>query len=192
MEPVGHRLVFDELPATLRRCLEDRVGAEVVGAENRRGGYSPSVAARYALSDGRVVFVKAVSPDQNPDSPDILRREAAISAVLPPAAPAPRILDVIDDGFWILAVYEFVAGDLPRLPWSGQDLAQVLDATWSLSEIAPPGTLPTAVERYGSILNGWRNLAADPRPPRSLDCWSTRHLERLAEMEPAWEEAASG
>jgi hypothetical protein len=70
-------------------------------------------------ADGRRVFVKAVSADQNPESPEMLRREAAVAAVLPDGVPAPGLLGFLDDGHWVAGVYEHVGGRLPRLPCSG-------------------------------------------------------------------------
>lgn len=192
MQEIGHRLVFEELPRAVRRDLEAALGSGVVEAVNRRGGFSPSLAARCQLVDGRVVFVKGVSPAQNPESPDILRREARVSAALPATAPAPRLLHVLDDGNWILTVYEYVEGNLPGAPWSPAELDLVLGATWALATVDPPRSLPTVTERYGPVLTGWRSLAADSGLDGVLDDWSARHLDRLADHEPAWEEAVSG
>lgn len=192
MEPlVSHRLVFEDLPEEVRRGLEAELGSTVIDSANRRGGYSPSLAARCRLADGRVVFVKAVSPEQNPDSPEILRREAKVSAVLPEAAPAPKLLHVIDDGHWVVTVYEYVEGTLPSLPWSQSELAEVLEATFALAYIPAPTALPSVVERYGAMLTGWRTLAGEPGLD-GLDPWARRHLDRLAELEPGWEEVVSG
>lgn len=192
MEPrASHRLVFEELPEEIRRALEDELGSTVVDSANRRGGYSPSLAARCGLADGRVVFVKAVSPEQNPDSPDILRREAVVSAQLPEVAPAPRLLHVVDDGTWIVTVYEYVEGALPSLPWSHSGLAEVLEATFALAQIPAPDSLPSVAERYGGMLTGWRTLAGESGLD-GLDPWARRHLHRLAELEAGWEAAVSG
>ena len=103
----------------------------MVEATNRQGGYSPCLAARCRLADGRAVFVKAVSPDQNPESPGILRREATVSAH--PGhhqCPRPLLLHVLDDGHWIVSVYENIEGSLPTIPWSPPQLGRVLEATW--------------------------------------------------------------
>lgn len=192
MEPSRHRLAFEELPEEVRHRLETALGSRVVTATTRPGGYSPSLAARLDLADRRTVFAKAASPAQNPDAPDFLRREAAVSAALPDSAPAPRLLHLLDDGGWVVMVYEHVDGSLPHIPWDPDELAQVLDATWRLAEVAAPPSLPTALERYRSLLDGWRNLARDPPPAGLLDEWCLRHLDRLAGAEPAWEEALSG
>lgn len=192
VEPSRHRLAFEDLPEEVRHRLEGALGSPVVGATSRPGGYSPSLAARLDLADGRSVFAKAVSPAQNADAPDFLRREAKVAAALPESAPAPRLLHLLDDGTWVVMVYEHVDGALPRVPWDRADLERVLDATWRLAEVPAPSSLPTIVERYRPLLDGWRNLARDPPPAGVLDDWSLRHLDRLAGAEPAWEEAVSG
>ena len=65
------------------------VGARVVGTQSGAGGYSPSFASRCDLDDGRRVFVKAVSPAQNPESPDMLRSEIDVTRRLPSSVAAP-------------------------------------------------------------------------------------------------------
>ena len=53
-------------------------GGEVVEAVSQTGGFSPGPAVRLRTSAGRRAFVKAVSAETNPDSPDMHRREAAL------------------------------------------------------------------------------------------------------------------
>lgn len=192
MHDTAVRLTWDELPPSVRRGIEEAVGGRVVEASSRRGGYSPSLAASCRLDVGRQVFVKAVSPEQNPEAPDILRREVAVTAALPEDAPAPRLLHALDDGCWVVGVFEHVAGTLPALPWRRAELGRVLDATRDLAEVAPPPALATIEERYGPILNGWRNLAAAAGIDGVLDDWSARHLDRLASLEPEWVHAVTG
>ena len=98
----------------MRAEIERRARQPVVEAVGQRGGYGPSLAARCGLADGRRVFIKAVSPAQNPDSPVMMRREARIAACLPPDAPAPALLHTLDDGEWITLVFEEVDGRLPH------------------------------------------------------------------------------
>jgi hypothetical protein len=186
------RITWEEIPPSVRGVAEGRLGSKVVRASNRRGGYSPSLAASCLLADGRSVFVKAVSSDQNPVAPEFLRREARVVASLPSSAPAPRLLDVIDDGHWIVMVFEHATGSLPAMPWQPDQLQLVLDATWALADVPAPPSLPSIEDRYATMLNGWRNLAADTALDGALDEWSARHLDRLAELEPSWVEAFTG
>jgi hypothetical protein len=187
-----HRLVFDELPLHVRRALEAQLGSPVVDAANRDGGYSPSLASACRLADGRRVFVKAVSPSQNPDTPRMLRNEARVTAALPPTAPAPALLHVLDDGEWVVAVYRYVDGRLPVLPWSDAELSEVLEATWALSDVGVPARLPGVAEMHGESFVGWRNLVADPPLDGLPGGWSAAEVSRLAAMEPAWEDAVAG
>lgn len=186
------RIAWEELPPPVRRAVEDLVGAEIVTAANQRGGYSPSMAAACKLATGGMIFVKAVSPDQNLEATEILRREALVTAALPDTVPAPRLLHLLDDGHWVVAVYEHVEGRLPHMPWSARQLGLVLGATWMLARIEPPPWLPTIEERYGPMLDGWRNLAAGGALDGVLDDWSARHVDRLASIEPQWVEATIG
>src|SRR5437764_14457474 len=110
MTDPGHLLQWAEVPAHVRADIEQALGSAVVEAVGQRGGYGPSLAARCGLADGRRVFIKAVSPGQNPDSPAMMRREAYIAGCLPPGAPAPALLHTLDDGYRIAPVFEEVAG----------------------------------------------------------------------------------
>src|SRR5580698_1371762 len=97
----GKRLPWTDIPAQLRAEVERQLGAPVVEAVTQRGGFSPGVAARLLLADGRRAFVKAVG-DLNPDSPRIHRAEARIAAALPASAPAPRLLGFLDADGWVV------------------------------------------------------------------------------------------
>ena len=161
MNAPGHRLQWPDVPERVRAEIERALGARVVEAIGQHGGYGPSLAARCRLADGRRVFVKAVSPAQNPDTPVMMRREARIAASLPVDAPAPALLHEVDDGEWISLVFEEVDGRLPATPWDEAELDLVVDATRRLGELVPIGPLPTVAQHYGDMFTGWRVLAAD-------------------------------
>src|SRR5262249_20901056 len=78
----GVRLQWDEVPEAVRRAFEDWAGSPVVSAVSQPSGFSPGVAARVRLADGRGVFVKAIGPKPNPDSPTFHRMEARIASAL--------------------------------------------------------------------------------------------------------------
>ena len=187
MNASGHRLQWPELPEALRAEIEGALGSAVVEAVGQRGGYGPSLAARCGLADGRRVFIKAVSPAQNPDTPEMMRREAHIATCLPADAPAPALLHTFDDGEWIALVFEEVAGELPRSPWIPDELDAVLDATRRLGELAPTGPLRTVAEHYGAMFTGWRLLAAEDGDT-PMDPWCRAHLDELAAVEARWEQ----
>ena len=191
MNAPSHRLQWAELPEHVRGEINGLLGSEVVEVVGQRGGYGPSLAARCGLADGRRVFIKAVSPTQNPDSPDITRREAHIAGCLPAAAPAPALLHTFDDGEWIALVFEEVAGRCPETPWDPEELDRVVRATYQLGELAPSAPLETVAEHYGSKFAGWRTLASEA-PHAVTDQWCVEHLDALAAEEARWEAVTIG
>lgn len=170
----------------------------MVGAATQPGGFSPGLAARLLLADGRRVFVKAVSGRINPHSPGMHRREARIAAALPPSVPTPRFLDSYDDGDWIALIFEDIEGTMPRTPWHQPELDRVLVAVGELTSRLTPS--PVAVESVGELMPdvfaGWQGLAASVGSGqddlRDIDPWAQRHLAELASLEATSPAAAAG
>jgi aminoglycoside phosphotransferase (APT) family kinase protein len=189
----SHRLRWSDLPRTVRADVEALLGASVVSTRSGVGGYSPSFASRCDLADGRRVFVKAVSSEQNPDSPEMLRREMEVTRRLPESVPAPRLLHSMDDGNWVVGVFDYVEGRLPRVPWVTDELDLVIDLVALLGsiEITPAiAELETAQARLASMFGRWKVMAADP--PRALDRWARAHLDELVRLEADWPDAVAG
>ena len=169
-----------------------------MAATTQPGGFSPGVAARLVLADGRRVFVKAVSGSINPDSPGMHRREARIAAALPASVPTPRFLDAYDDGDWIALIFEDIDGTPPRTPWQQAELDRVLNAVGELSACLTPA--PMAVEPVAKLMPnvfaGWQRLAAAVEASqddlRGVDPWAQQHLSELIALEAASADAASG
>src|SRR5690606_34755065 len=154
------------------------------------------------LADGRSVFVKAVSAEQNPHSPQLHRTEAEVLARLPARVPAPRLLWSYDDGRWVALMTEAVDGGQPRQPWQRSELDRFLRVAAQLVDLLTPAPFPTAgiAERLGPALVGWRRMAADPGTVdvvgarvgaayRSDVEWARSRLDRLAAIEATWEAA---
>ncbi|HEV3464499.1 MAG TPA: aminoglycoside phosphotransferase family protein, partial [Actinomycetota bacterium] len=194
----GWRLDWAEAPAWLRDEVERRLGARVAEAVTQPGGFSPGVAARLRLADGRRAFVKAVGPDPNPDSPDIHRGEARNMAALPRSAPAPRMLWWLDRGGWVALAFEDVDGVHPALPWRPGELRRVLAMVADMAQALTPAPagFPTIADRLRDSFVGWRRLAAAHAAGdddlAGLDPWAVRHLHRLAELEAGWPQATQG
>jgi aminoglycoside phosphotransferase (APT) family kinase protein len=188
----GARLPWVSLPSAVREAIERGMGSRVARAVTQPGGFSPGVAARLELEDGRRVFVKAVGPEPNPDSPEFHRREARVAAALPPEAPAPRFLFGHDEEGWVALVFEHVDGREPELPWRDDDLERVLAAVTDLAEALtpPPLDAPPASEALDELLHGWRTLAAEGAT--GIDPWASARLDGLAALEARWPEAARG
>jgi aminoglycoside phosphotransferase (APT) family kinase protein len=176
--------------------VEERLGGQVVEAATQPSGFSPGLAVRVRLGDGRRAFVKAVGPEPNPDSPGIHRAEARTMAVLPRSAPAPRLLWSLDRHGWVALAFEDVDGVHPALPWRPGELRRVLDMVADLAATPAPPGLPPVAERLHDTFTGWRDLAAASAAGdddlAGLDPWAVRHLRRLAGLEAGWPAGAEG
>jgi aminoglycoside phosphotransferase (APT) family kinase protein len=165
----------------------------VVAAETQPTGFSPGLAARLRLEDGRRVFLKAVHESANPDSPDIHRREARIMAALPPTAPAPRLLWSHEEGGWVALCLEDVDGRHPHEPWTEADLSLVIGALQRMAADLTPSPIDpgaTAADAFRGNINGWR--IANDRGETRLDEWSLRNLDQLDELETEAPGACAG
>ena len=145
------------------------------------------------LEDGRRFFVKAVSQEANPDTPDIHRQEARIVAALPPSAPVPRFFWTYDEAGWVALCFEDVDGRHPHEPWTEQDLSLVIAAVSKMARDLTPSPITTgetAPEAFERFINGWR--IAQERGEDRLDKWCLRNLDRLVELESLAPAAAAG
>ena len=194
----GQRVHWTAVPQRVRAAIERELGSPVVSAVTQRGGFSPGLAARLTLQDGRRRFVKATGPELNPDSPDIHRREIRISSALPATAPVSRLIGSCDEGpgGWVALIFEDIEGRQPRLPWISAELDRVLTGLSQLAYTLTPSPLSAGVARDASQLFaericGWQILAAAP-PPHGLDHWAVANLDRLARIEAHAPEAVAG
>jgi hypothetical protein len=142
----GVRLDWNQVPERVRAAFETWAGSRVASATSQVSGFSPGVAARVRLADGRGVFIKAIGPEPNPDSPEFHRREGSIVAALPPHVPVPRLLWSFDEGEggWIVLVFEEVHGRHPSEPWRDHELQRVLDGLADLFDKLTPSPLAGA------------------------------------------------
>lgn len=196
----GVRLEWSAVPARVRAALEQWAGSAVVSANSQRNGFSPGVAARLRLADGRRLFVKAIGPEPNPDSPRLHRREARIVAALPEELAVPRLRWSFDAEGWVVLAFDEARGHHPAQPWRLDELERVLKGLGSLADRLTPSPLPmseagSAGDAVARQLCGWQRLrdAAETAPDRvQLDPWSRRHLDALAELESRAPRAVAG
>ncbi|MFI7343295.1 phosphotransferase family protein [Streptomyces sp. NPDC050085] len=191
----GARTLWTALPDRVKSALADALGAPVEEAVTQPGGFSPGVAARVRLADGRRAFVKAVSAETNPHSPALHRAEAKNAAALPSDVPAPRLLAAYDDGTWVALAFEDVAGKQPEVPWNQGELTRVLDAVEELARTLTPAPLaaPRASEALARTFDGWRRLGEGDRLHHAgLDDWATRNAAALAELAAPWADFVDG
>jgi hypothetical protein len=160
----GSRLAWSDMPRGIRARIAELAGAEVVTEAPATTGFSPGYASLLELGDGTEVFVKAVSPEQNPDSPDLARAEIRALKVLPAEAPAPRLLWSHDDGSWVVIGIEAVSGHTPDHPWNPEQLRRVLEVVTSLAEAGTPApaSLPPVSAALAGLAAHARALAEAP------------------------------
>lgn len=185
----SHRLQWAALPVHIQEQIAACLGSAVADFASATGGYSPALAGVATLADGRSVFIKAASPEQNPDTPDIMRTEAHNNLQIDHRrAPAPHLLDRIDDGTWVILIFEAITGHTPGAPWNDGDLAAVLDAL-DLVRNLPSSTLPAAATVFGAIFGGWNRLRDhDPALDSGRDddankAWWQPRLDELCSLE---------
>lgn len=192
----GSRLSWTDLPREVRARIVSTAGAEVISEAAATSGFSPGFASVLELSDGTQVFCKAVSPEQNPQSPDLARAEIRVAGLLPEAVPAPALSWSFDDGTWVVLGLDVVGGRLPEDPWRPEQLTRVLGAVADLAEVGVPSPagLPSLADSVAVLATGWARLAADPsavdRAVASLGPegpWVHAHLDRLV----TWSEPAA-
>lgn len=188
------RLLWRQLPALVRSTAEAALGSTVAEEASQSGGFSPGLASRLVLADGRRVFAKAISPDRDPLAPDLFRREAQVMAAMPESVPAPALLWAYDDGHWVMLILEDVDGQMPHEPWRPDELRRVMWALAELTEYATPCPLavPSVTDDLADNFGAWRALVDQPQDQPRLDPWAADHLDLLAHLESGWADAASG
>jgi Ser/Thr protein kinase RdoA (MazF antagonist) len=137
------------------------------------------------------LFVKAIGPEPNPDSPALHRREARIVAALPENVAVPRLRWLLDEEGWVVLVFDEVTGHHPAQPWRLDELDRVLAGLAELADRMTPSplmapTVGTAADAVARQLCGWQRLRGNSQHAADrdqLDPWSRRHLDALADLE---------
>lgn len=176
----------------LRHAIEAALGEPIVSASPSHGGFSPAFAGAVIGQSDRGHFVKATGRSLNSDSPGIYAREARIAGALPEPAAAPRLQAVVEQDGWIALVFDLLDGHNPTLPWRRNDLDRVITALQDQFAVLTPSPIDVAPtsDTFAVAINGFGRLQA--LPPASLDAWSRRHLDRLADLEAHAPDASRG
>lgn len=177
---VGVRIGYAQAPERVRRWVEGHLGGDVVDVVDCVGGLSPGPAARVRSASGSAAFVKACGTDLNPTTPDLLRAEARVLAAFPEHDGLPRLLDVRDDGDWVVLLVEDLPGEPPPAPWHRADLERVGDALHGLRPVLDAvdlDDLPAARDSSPIFLTRWRELE---HRLDIVDPWWARHHDALA------------
>ncbi|MCA1834299.1 MAG: aminoglycoside phosphotransferase family protein [Actinobacteria bacterium] len=176
----------------MRRAVETRIEDHVAEDQTQPGGFSPGAATRLRTTGGKRIFLKAISVQSNPETPDMHRREAHIVAAMPPDAPVPKLLWTFEESGWVCLGFEDVDGRHPELPWKRTELDRVMASLDELARtLTPPPIIPElASEFVAREFTGWGDFARGS--DMALDDWSKRNLERLVRAEARAPSAVEG
>ena len=161
---------WSSLPVGLREAVESRLGAAVVEARSQDSGFTPGLASRLLLADGRRVFVKAASSEAAPWVVDAYRRECEVTAGLPAGVHAPRALWTLEDAPWFVAVVEDVEGWHPQRPWREDELDRVLSMLTENARLLTPLPAGLVVPQLADELATELDLVRRLDPPWRDTC----------------------
>jgi aminoglycoside phosphotransferase (APT) family kinase protein len=192
------RLEWRQVPPEVRGSIEHRIGAPVERSESQPRGFSPALASRLTVGNGKRFFVKAVAPDAESGAPGgqgLYRQEARVAALLPDDAPVPRLLDSWEEEGWVVLMFEDVDGRHPALPWDPGELGSVLEAMGTLSTGLTPSPVPVPSAQVPGGRDWWSELTRDrsrlDRIP-GLDPWIKANVDLLASTGATSRAAFSG
>ncbi len=180
------RAAWADTPQPVRAAVAKALGAEIVGHTDLHGGMSPGPAVRLRLSDGRHVFVKAVSADVRVHNHTMIRQESTILDALPTSVPAPRHLTTVEHGPWIAMATTWAPGTTPPL-WTDTAIAAVAHACRTTNGHRAPAMLPPVAERIFDF-NGWSRMLA----LGIGDEWEAAYAGPGADVVAGWERWTAG
>lgn len=192
--PLGRTAVrpaWDTLPEGVQQAVADRLGAAVASVDDQGGGFTPGVAARLRLADGRGAFIKAM-PSAHPLAA-AYHHEGRVAAHLPATAPVPQLRWTSTTSGWVVLVFDDVEGRHPDLAPGSADIGRLVQAVTAMSRIltpSPVAELESSSTVRGSWLHGWELLAQGA--PQDLGQWEGQHLAELAKAESVWRAHADG
>jgi hypothetical protein len=184
---------WNDLPTKVRFNIESALGDSVAHAESCAGGFSPGFASRLTLDSGRRAFAKAVDGHLWPTEASHCRAEAEVARHLPASLPVARLMNVQDDGRWVILIFEHVDGVEPFRPWTAPQIRRVVGQVVALAQSATPS--PIELPRAHPRLGGWADLAGNPSGParlQTISTWASEHLSRLTVLEQEGMGAAQG
>jgi hypothetical protein len=165
----------------------------VTAATTSGAGFTPGLACRLLLDDGRRAFLKGIA-QEHPFAAQYAE-EVDITPAMPKGV-GPRVLwsaaPEVGAGWWLLCL-EDIPGGNPVLAPGSPDVKAAVAAVARTGKALTPSPLPHApqiTEVVGKWLTSWPDLVKDT--PADLDPWTASNLARLAEAEQGWKVEAAG
>lgn len=158
----ARRLDWQHLPPPVRTDIERRLGSPIVEASSRPAGYTPGFASVLTCADGSRHFVKAASTRAQRLIAQAYREEARMLRMLPPDAPAPRLLWVGEADDWVALETAYVEATLPERPWTAAQWSAASDLLVRTSETLTPAPgigITSAAEEFAGWPAYWHDVA---------------------------------
>lgn len=149
---------WETLPKEVQDAVAQRLGSPVVEWETQPGGFSPGLAERLVLADGRRLFVKIVDTVKQPSTATLHRREAEVLRTLPSSLPIAALVDAFDADNHYVLVLEDIDGHHPAVA----DTGAALDALTALALSSVPPGLPRARDEFVADHGAWERLRSVP------------------------------
>jgi hypothetical protein len=112
---VGVRMPYADVPAHVRRWVDETLGSPVASWSDQVGGMSPGCASRLVAADGTQAFVKAVGSELNADAPTLFRREVEVLGLIGEDPLWAPLRASYDDRGWVALLLADVPGGHPDL-----------------------------------------------------------------------------
>lgn len=186
----NQRATWKDLPAELRTWVEQTVGDTVTTAMSQSGGYSLGTADRLTFSSGKRAFLKAVDESTHPDTANLHRQEARVTASFPAHAPVPQLLahqeiSAADGSHWVTLLLEDIEGHQPTHPWDLDELANTFQSLTAIGQIPVDNALKLPrTEDDLDELAYWHKLDEGVQPERLTHAMHTSAYRDLLGLLP--------
>jgi hypothetical protein len=170
----------------VRTAVAEALDSTIAGHTDLHGGMSPGPAAGLLLTDGRRVFVKAISAEVRAHNHAMVLQESAILDALPASVPAPRRLATVAYGPWVALATTWAAG-VTGGRWTDASITAVARACRTASGHRAPDALPLVAERIFDF-DGWVRLLE----LGAGDDWQVAHARPAADVVAGWERWTAG
>ncbi|MCL6443043.1 MAG: aminoglycoside phosphotransferase family protein [Alicyclobacillus sp.] len=148
-----------DVPATLRKQIEDRMGARIRHAVRVFGGYGPSATFRIFFDNGQTVFAKGAGNTSNAHNWEVVPKEAFVYENIEAIEGlAPKYFGAVAVEGWHLLLLEDLR-DVKRVPPWSSDLAEraIRDiAGFHLRALAEADKLE--IMPAGSLVDSWKSV----------------------------------
>src|SRR5207253_7660956 len=133
----GVRVHWEDLPPEIRAAFEERLGGRVIEAITQPTGFSPGLAARLRVEDGRRFFLKPCTRRRI----QIRRASTGVRRVLSRRCPGTRRCRHFCGAATRRAgslCFEDIDGRHPHEPWTEHDLALVVRTLNEMAVVLTP------------------------------------------------------